>query len=1144
MAAVEAPSPAELAVQETIRRARRVYASGSGTTLSILKEADARLSAKLEKLVQKHGGPSGTFTEAQATVYRKQIRLTTSYLEKRMAGFTHEQATKAIAVGVKSTVQLARKLEKHFTGMTRPLSLDSQQMQDETVRGTGASLLRKQQSSWNRYGSAMVGDFERVLRVSQLEGLSQHEVVSRLVSQGKLGGIEAKGLHAKEPSYFPEPTGYVRKRYWAERIVRTETSHAYNAGELQAMNVTRANDFPDLQKKILATFDMRTAPDSVAVHGQVRELEEHFQDGAGRSYLHPPARPNDRETVVPWRPHWEEVPSTQPPSPKAQAKAQVQAAPGPKKSKTAKQRWQELGVAIDQAKAKLATQKAIKQAAQAQLKQTAAPPAPPPYSGPVDPAEGLVLASYGEQAKAKAAQLVGIAKAQAKAKAEAARAKKALKRKEAASDLLADLPDMVTSGELTPKQSLEWLKGLAKNDPPIFVEMWKQTVGGDVAKFLPQLAKPMLVGKAAKKIAKIAAPDVVWDKPKKPKPKAAPLDLFGMSKPDAAALIVKKDPVALEQLKAALEDMPVMVSKDVGSALAVAQKTEMMAKAIMSSAEDWQAKKAKVAAWKLQDAGAGYVDVFDGGKKLAYFKEADGKFTVTPPAGLAQWKSGPEFPSLTTTDKAKAAAYAVDISEEIQKSKGITPVVAPTAAVPLPPVAKPVAGEISWSSAYAERKRPKSPLKTDPAKDVEKGLRVDTRHGHGVLLDEDKIEGMGVEFKVEERAEGREVVVRFKLTEHAGIEARRKFVSLPDVSTSTYNYDSLADLKSGKLVMTDERKGFVYGVPGSKQALVSSGAEREVKLLSHEGGKGEDLAALHNVVEIRFPEPEKRGEVYGLAKRYMAEIGIDASRPSAKAIRTYKRAKILNVVDSDGAREMGRARSPKAADKLWKQAVVRNPKLSEIEADAEFREVAPGQHALYSGKLAEHLKENGVQWLSHYSTAEVEVLEQMFVVDRKGGMLSSRERFQRGLTFEGASTPTDFRTGGADGAFLRVQRKGTDEDVYEPFDGGRGWMIQVDPSELGRLDTYAYNYDAYGRAGESMRESRLTTDKMADLVRRDRLDSGNEILFQRQVGAESVRRITTTSANREALLRSFRDANISEVNGIPIEDFVVTRKDR
>jgi len=297
-------------VEETLNRAGQNFTK-VGTLPSILSEADQRLSERLHKVVDRRGGAEVRFSEASALIFRKQIRLVQQYTNKRLLGLTHDQAKQAIQVSVKDTVSLAKAMEQRFRGVSQPLAIETQGWMDRATRGTNASLLQQHRTSVNRYGDRMILDFERQLRVGLLTGMSHHEIVSRLVDTGKLGGIKAAELHKRDPRWFPKPTSYVKKRYWAERIVRTEMAYAANAANLSAMHGMR-DQFPDMGKKILATFDQRTALDSMAVHGQVRRLEEYFMDGAGRQYLHPPARPNDRETIVPWRMGWKELPATEP----------------------------------------------------------------------------------------------------------------------------------------------------------------------------------------------------------------------------------------------------------------------------------------------------------------------------------------------------------------------------------------------------------------------------------------------------------------------------------------------------------------------------------------------------------------------------------------------------------------------------------------------------------------------------------------------------------------------------------------------------------------------------------------------------------------------------------------------------------------
>lgn len=406
-------------VEETLNRAGQNFTK-VGTLPSILSEADQRLSERLHKVVDRRGGADVRFSEASALIFRKQIRLVQQYTNKRLLGLTHDQAKQAIRVSVKDTVSLAKAMEQRFRGVSQPLAIETQGWMDRATRGTNASLLQQHRTSVNRYGDRMILDFERQLRVGLLTGMSHHEIVSRLVDTGKLGGIKAAGLHRNDPRWFPEPTSYVKKRYWAERIVRTEMAYAANAANLSAMHGMR-QQFPDMGKKILATFDIRTAPDSVAVHGQVRRLEEYFMDGAGRQYLHPPARPNDRETIVPWRMGWKELPATEPEQ-KDPAQSKPAVPPkGPEASPNS------LFDDIMGANAKVKAKKAEQAAAQAKVEQSAKQTAV------------LVKQTAQQLKEAQAAQAAAIAKAKAaeaaaaaKARVEQARAEKLARQRAAA----------------------------------------------------------------------------------------------------------------------------------------------------------------------------------------------------------------------------------------------------------------------------------------------------------------------------------------------------------------------------------------------------------------------------------------------------------------------------------------------------------------------------------------------------------------------------------------------------------------------------------------------------------------------------------------------------------------------------------------
>jgi hypothetical protein len=180
----------------------------------------------------------------------------------------------------------------------------------------------------------MAQQFSRIIQVGLTSGATVDQMVASLVAHGGPKGLRVS-LVAKEVApgvvqriregRFKQGL-FVERKYWAERIVRTEVAYAYNGAAMEGLHALKKEGEP-VKKKIVATFDARTAADSIAVHGQVRELDQPFVDGAGRVYQHPPARPHDRETVLGWFDHWAETPSSEPPTESERAAAMELAEP-------------------------------------------------------------------------------------------------------------------------------------------------------------------------------------------------------------------------------------------------------------------------------------------------------------------------------------------------------------------------------------------------------------------------------------------------------------------------------------------------------------------------------------------------------------------------------------------------------------------------------------------------------------------------------------------------------------------------------------------------------------------------------------------------------------------------------------------------
>lgn len=316
-------------LRESLLRAHRLLDNAAPADLiRMLQQSDRDLKVRLSRVAKAAGG-AVRFSEAQMMAFKVQIEIVTAYAKKRLIGMTHEAAERSIAVSVRTTGMDLAKLDRMFSGVATPLQIREAAVMEGIVSRTTQSLLNQHATSVDRYGEGMIKDFRKLMARGLAQGVTSHQMVDALVGHGGPRGPRVSTRATVDPATgkvirlveedIPEGL-FVRKRYWAERVVRTEVAHGQNEARLRTIEHARATDFPDMGKKILAMMDVRTAMDSIGVHGQVRPVDGLFQDGAGRQYQRPPARPNDRETIVPWRLSWEETPYSAPISPAEVAK--------------------------------------------------------------------------------------------------------------------------------------------------------------------------------------------------------------------------------------------------------------------------------------------------------------------------------------------------------------------------------------------------------------------------------------------------------------------------------------------------------------------------------------------------------------------------------------------------------------------------------------------------------------------------------------------------------------------------------------------------------------------------------------------------------------------------------------------------------
>lgn len=299
---------APLSAKETLERNREeaakfAKAAGRDRLLKLLERSHAELGARIEvqaALRIAKGDEKKTFTEEQARVLRAQVALTARRLSSSFGGVVAENAEPAGEMGARHVASLLEAGEAEFRGIASPLPLRVASMVDRAGRGARASVLRRLGVSGegeegapdfehpakggilDRYGLAVVGDFEDTIQQALLTRRPWGETLDDLTEKSAF----LKGA----------------PRFWAERILRTESMNAYGQSSNQAAKEAD-EELGDVVKILAATFDERTSWDSYLVHGEIRRPGEMFEGPFG-AYDHPPNRPNDREIVVTHRISW------------------------------------------------------------------------------------------------------------------------------------------------------------------------------------------------------------------------------------------------------------------------------------------------------------------------------------------------------------------------------------------------------------------------------------------------------------------------------------------------------------------------------------------------------------------------------------------------------------------------------------------------------------------------------------------------------------------------------------------------------------------------------------------------------------------------------------------------------------------------
>lgn len=280
-------------VSEHLAKLERLKVKDSKRLKELYERAQQEQVRKLHATMRRLGPESFT-AQAQRGVLG-QLRQGQVAIARNLAGSLGQVSRAAQAEGVAAAAKNVRTLQESLVGPFAPLPIEEASVVSDLVESRASSLLRVHEASMARYGSALVQRMEQQLSLSVLTEETPMEAADRIERVADLGWAGA------------------------ERIVRTEQAYAFNLGHRDAL-VEASADLGDLYMRWTEhvdddgdPLDTRVGEDSVAMHGQLAEPgglftmpndEDVSESLRGRSWEHPPNRPNDRAVLAPWRYGW------------------------------------------------------------------------------------------------------------------------------------------------------------------------------------------------------------------------------------------------------------------------------------------------------------------------------------------------------------------------------------------------------------------------------------------------------------------------------------------------------------------------------------------------------------------------------------------------------------------------------------------------------------------------------------------------------------------------------------------------------------------------------------------------------------------------------------------------------------------------
>lgn len=489
-------------------------------------------------------------------------------------------------------------------------------------------------------------------------------------------------------------------------------------------------------------------------------------------------------------------------------------------------------------------------------------------------------------------------------------------------------------------------------------------------------------------------------------------------------------------------------------------------------------------------------------------EEAKKPLIAAHKASLKDAKAAHDAMKKAKTDehKAKVAEYDSKMSDWAKANPNKDAIILPV--FPKPSTQNFEGGDADWDKAH---------IGTFTANDALAAIKADNnlaKVGVSVATDGDKIEDLDVHIKRVVDLAGTEVLdLRFKITSSYADVLEGKLKAQEGVQTKSsvelphFELDKATGLlkeKSGTKHSTHGQE-FTYTDPTSGAKITFQRPSSKTDIMS-------------NAVRITMPV----GSTSADYEAAITSLGIDAKPSTEGDIRIYAENRFIATMlgNHDGSdNPTGAAREKAFKDIKDKYDITVDDLVYSVNSHGRVKATLTDEAAQ---KLVDKTKVSSFH--HNLSSSDPETLFLM-LTEGTTGIVSTYQRWQNGIHTSGMSSSHDTQYHGGDYIFTKP--------VHGNSGGGSGVVINA-KAALKRLDLYGNQHDSFG----AFSNSSPSVYKLME---------GNpyEIMFRHAVPVSDWDGLVLGSQSTVTnLIERLKKAGILKINGVPVEQFVVTNKNQ